>query len=79
MADGLATLADDGAELDRCGDPAIGGARDELTGGVPVALFVRMTGRRVLAGEATVEELHAFILLCVLIVRMRLADQPTAG
>ena len=79
MADGLATLADDGAELDRCSDPAISGARDQLTGGVPVALFVRMTGRRVLAGEATVEELHAFILLCVLIVRMRLADQPTAG
>ena len=79
MEDGLATLVEDSAELDRCSDPAIDAARDELTGGVPVALFVRMTGRRVLAGEATVEELQTFILLCVLIVRMRLATQPTAG
>ena len=55
------------------------GARDQLTGGVPVALFVRAPGRRVLAGEATVEELQTFILLTVLIVRMRKATAPAAG
>ena len=79
MDDGLATLQSDASELDWCSDPAVAAARDQLTGGVPVALFVRATGRRVLAGEATVEELQTFILLAVLIVRMRKATAPTAG
>ena len=79
MEDGLATLQSDASELDWCSDPAVAGARDQLTGGVPVALFVRATGRRVLAGEATVEELQTFILLTALIVRMRQATAPAAG
>ncbi len=68
LANGLATLVDDGLQLDRCTDPTIGALKEHLTGKGPATLFIRETGSRVLAGEASGREIHILILLILLII-----------
>ncbi len=76
LADGLETLVQDGCRLDHCRDPEVVALKHRLTGGAPAALFIRETGSRVLAGEATDQEIHALILLTLLIVH---GERQTSG
>lgn len=68
LENGLATLLDDAQALDDCQDSEIGTIKEQLIGSAPAALFIRETGCRLLAGEATDREIHALILVGLLIV-----------
>ena len=72
LAGGLETLVDDCQRLDACGDAAIGVLKEQLTGKGPSVLFIRETGNRVLAGEATDREIQTLILLILLIIHREL-------
>jgi hypothetical protein len=72
LQNGLETLVDDGLRLDSCSDPAVGALKEQLTGKAPAALFIRETGCRVVAGEATDREIHILILLVLLIIHREL-------
>ena len=72
LANGLKTLLDDSQRLDACSDPAIGALKERLSGKGPAALFIRETGNRVLAGEATDREIQILILLILLIIHREL-------
>ncbi len=79
LANGLETLIDDGQRLDACSDPAITTLREQLTGKAPAALFIRETGCRVVAGEATDREKHVFIFLILLILHLELRASGAEG
>ena len=68
LENGLTTLLEDAQELDACQDSEIGSIKEQLIGSAPAALFIRETGCRLLAGEATDREIHALILVSLLIV-----------
>ena len=68
LADGLATLIEDGRDLDASMDAELGRLREQLTGRAPAALFLREAGSRMLAGEAADREILILILLILLIV-----------
>jgi len=72
LVNGLETLVDDGQRLDACSDAAIGALKGQLTGKGPAALFIRETGNRVLAGEASDREIQILILLILLIIHREL-------
>ena len=74
LNDGLETLIDDGRKLDACVDADIGALKERLAGSGPAALFIRETGNRLLAGEATDREIHVLILLTLLIIHRELGD-----
>ena len=69
--DGLQTLIADGRELENATDPMVNACCRQLLGAMPPGLFIRETGRRVLAEEATADELQTFILLVVLIIHLQ--------
>jgi len=68
LADGLETLVQDGGRLDASPDPEVIACKNRLTGKAPAALFIREAGSRVLAGEATDQEIHCLLLLGLLII-----------
>ncbi len=72
LSNGLETLIADGQRLDVCTDPAVGALKGQLTGKAPAALFIRETGSRVKAGEASSREIQVLILLILLIVHLEL-------
>ena len=69
--DGLQTLMADGRELENAADPMVNACCRQLLGAMPPGLFIRETGQRVLAEEATADELQTFILLVVLIIHLQ--------
>ena len=72
MNNGLDTLIDDGRKLDACADTDIGALKERLTGSASASLFIRETGSRLLAGEATGREIHILILLILLVIHREL-------
>lgn len=76
LENGLSTLLEDAQDLDGCQDSEIGAFKEQLIGSAPAALFIRETGCRLLAGEATDREIHALILLGLLTVHR--AGSPNA-
>ncbi len=72
MNNGLETLIDDGRKLDACADADIGALKERLTGSASASLFIRETGSRLLAGEATGREIHILILLTLLVIHREL-------
>ena len=73
-ADGLQTLIADGRALERATGPVVNALCRQLLGAMPPNLFIREAGRRVLAEEATADELQTFILLVVLIIHLQTAE-----
>ena len=65
MDNGLDTLVEDGLHFDGQHNPQATALKEQLIGPAPTALFIRETGCRLLAGEATGKEIHMLIVLCL--------------
>lgn len=68
LRNGLDTLIEDCQRLDACADPAIGAIKEQVLGNGPAALFVHEAGHRLLADQASGQEIHALLLLTLLII-----------
>lgn len=72
LDNGLDTLVDDALRLDGCSNNEISALKERLIGSTPAALFIRETGCRLLAEEATDHEIHILLLLTLTIIRREL-------
>lgn len=68
LENGLETLIEDGRLLDACTDPTLAGVKEQILGSGPAVLFIRETGHRVLAGQASNREIQVLLQLILLIV-----------
>jgi hypothetical protein len=67
MDNGLDTLVEDGIRFDACAETETGALKEQLIGSTPMALFLRETGCRLRAGEATDREIHLLIVLYLIL------------
>jgi hypothetical protein len=73
MDNGLDTLVDDGLRFDGQHDTRAAALKEQLIGPTPTALFIRETGCRLLAGEATGKEIHMLIVLCLVLYHQEIS------
>jgi len=55
----------------------MGALKEQLIGSAPAALFIRETGCRLLAGEATDREIHMLIVLCLVLLQQQTQQHQT--
>jgi hypothetical protein len=67
MDNGLDSVVEDGMLFDRSEDAQSGALRQQVIGSTSAALFIRETGCRLLAGEATDQEILRLIILCLVL------------
>ncbi|MGD9948732.1 MAG: hypothetical protein AB7U29_09660 [Desulfobulbus sp.] len=72
LGNGLDTLVEDGLRFDAINDAKTGALKEQLIGSTPSALFIRETGCRLLAGEATDREIHMLIVLCLVLFQQQM-------
>nr|WP_321465794.1 hypothetical protein [uncultured Desulfobulbus sp.] len=77
LDNGLDTLVEDGLSFDKSKDPAMGALKEQLIGSAPAALFIRETGCRLMAGEATDREIHMLIVLCLVLLQQQSQQHQT--
>ncbi len=77
LDNGLDSLVEDGLRFDAQNDRTTGVLKQQMIGSTPTALFIRETGCRLLAGEATGGEIHLLIILCLLIFQQQMQGQST--
>lgn len=71
LQNGLDTLMEDARQLDASPDPELAQIKQQLIGSSSATLFLRETGCRLLAGEATDKDLHSLALLTLLILHQQ--------
>ncbi|MGE4560776.1 MAG: hypothetical protein AB7E77_11285 [Desulfobulbus sp.] len=77
LDNGLDTLVEDGLHFDAGKDAETNALKEQLIGSTPAALFIRETGCRLLAGEATGREIHMLIVLCLVLFQWRMQQHET--
>ncbi|MDD2463338.1 MAG: hypothetical protein PHI97_05020 [Desulfobulbus sp.] len=77
LDNGLDTLVEDGLRFDAACDAKAGALKQQLIGPTPTALFIRETGCRLLAGEASDREIHMLIMLCLVLFYQQLQQQKS--
>ena len=77
LDNGLDSLVEEGLRFDAHKEAATGALKQQLIGSTPTALFIRETGCRLLAGEATGREIHLLIVLILVLFHQQMQRQET--